>query len=256
MCQRLNPHTNSQTFHLPVPEEEDQCQYDCCHVYHSRRCCNHHSREHRRPHVLGEPTTISQTPQHSIFFPEIGGSPEHPISGLEEIPLMQFENAPNMDDISLLLDPALSNEPEAKTGTESTHEHNARKGNRKSQQENGFSAPETPKQTQRESRSEPRRTHYRIERRYRAGINDKMKALEKILPEVEANSEVVESSNNGKEAGGNSNDNLGGSKRSKGAVLADAVDHIASLRQQISSLQEEVQGLKTRMRSARESLGE
>jgi hypothetical protein len=105
-----------------------------------------------------------------------------------------------------------------------------------------------------ESQTAKRRAHYRIEKRYRTNINDKIRALDEMLPKASpADRQWADQQEGGGEDGGYQGDGAN-IKRSKGEVLSRAIDYIVFLKGKDAWQEKRIQELKGRMRASRKAL--
>ncbi|KAJ5297714.1 hypothetical protein PENANT_c012G02220 [Penicillium antarcticum] len=106
------------------------------------------------------------------------------------------------------------------------------------------------------SRYQPskRVSHYRIEKKYRANINDKIRLLDEMLPETPQHGQQW--MNSGKE-----NSNVSSTRRtvaanrSKGEVLSLVIDYIVFLRKKDALQQQSIRELEGYIRTSRNTLG-
>ncbi|KAL4798427.1 hypothetical protein BDV19DRAFT_356977 [Aspergillus venezuelensis] len=97
-----------------------------------------------------------------------------------------------------------------------------------------------------------RKAHYRIEKRYRTNINDKIRALEEMLPKQPT-------APNGSSAvpGLGSAPGTGipnSSRKSKGEVLSRVIDYIIALRGKEAWQEKKIEELNRRIRASRQAL--
>ncbi|RHZ73805.1 hypothetical protein CDV55_100556 [Aspergillus turcosus] len=109
-----------------------------------------------------------------------------------------------------------------------------------------------------EVQTNKRRAHYRVEKRYRANLNDKISALDDILPKPTVREKEWTEEGSRDKTGAAEETSYHGDgltiKRSKGEVLTRAFDYILFLQQKVSSQENEIRDLKDRMRAAKKAL--
>lgn len=235
----LSPPIDPDLLHLPFLEGNEQCAHACC-----SRCHHHHHHQHCQQHP--QPCKHHGAPADGL----LGSSDpllEPAIQGWEGIQLGHLDNASLVDCASSLA----QDRPYAESGSKGEEESTPACRTR---QQAASSGPNDNNNTQSQPEPEPRRAHYRIERRYRAGINDKIKALERILPSLQASRDSLDDPSDRRDTDPLDKDNSASSGRSKGAVLTGAIDYISQLRRQVCSLEGEIQQLKSRMQLALDSL--
>ncbi|KAJ6029297.1 helix-loop-helix DNA-binding domain-containing protein [Penicillium canescens] len=103
------------------------------------------------------------------------------------------------------------------------------------------------------SRTSRRIDHYRIEKKYRTNINDKIRLLDEMLPEnIQAGGRWMDSGNeDGKDS---SNKRKVATKRSKGEVLSLVIDYIVFLRKKEEFQERCIQELEGRIWTSRKAL--